>query len=448
MPIRIAHPSQIIKGEIHLTASKSESNRALIIEALCNDSLVIENLSISDDTKVLNELLNNSSQDKNEGSENPNKQKSGAVSDNNQRVLSVNLAGTAIRFLTAYLAIQDEKVVLTGAQRMKERPIKVLVDVLNQMGADISYKENEGFPPLNICGKKLFGEKITIDGGISSQYISALLMIAPKLAQGLTIAFEGEIISKPYINMTIEMMRYFGAAVQWEGDALVVASGNYKARDFKVEADWSAASYWYSMVALAKEADVTLYGLKQESLQGDAVVQSIYKNFGVTTEFVEGGIRLRKKSAFSTQDLELTIDFINCPDIAQTVAVSCAALNVKAKLTGLKTLRIKETDRISAIQTELTKLGFSVDVDGDDILINKKSSFVNLQKNLEQAHSQNDGVVSLAMPSVETYDDHRMAMAFAPLALQKSIIIEDQDVVGKSYPNFWKDIASVGFEVV
>ena len=403
MSITLSHPTGILKGEIHLTASKSESNRALIIQALCDDAFEIENLSISNDTVVLQQLLS---------------------SDENQ--LSVNLAGTAMRFLTAYLSIQNQEVVLTGAQRMKARPIKVLVDALKQLGAEISYQEKEGYPPLKISGKKLSGDKVIIDGGISSQYISALLMIAPTLENGLIIEFAGDIISKPYINMSIEMMRYFGTTVQWEGSNLEVKPGNYKAKSFKVEADWSAASYWYSMVALAKDADITLFGLKQKGLQGDSVVQEIYKSLGVVTEFIEGGVRLTKNSEFRIQSSELNIDFVNFPDIAQTVAVTCAALNIRAKLTGLKTLRIKETDRIAALQTELTKLGFSVEVDSDDIIINP----IGL-------------AISEFSQSLATYDDHRMAMAFAPLALHHSITIEDEDVVSKSYPDFWKDFDKV-----
>jgi 3-phosphoshikimate 1-carboxyvinyltransferase len=414
MAITLSHSSAILKGEIHLTSSKSESNRALIIQALSAGVFDLEKLSISNDTIVLKELL--SSQDDK---------------------LSVNLAGTAMRFLTAYLAIQNKEVVLTGAQRMKERPIQVLVEVLREMGAEISYQEKEGYPPLKIRGKKLFGEKVTIDGGISSQYISALLLIAPKLEKGLIIAFEGELISKPYVNMTIEMMRYFGAEVHWKDHSIVVAPGEYKGKGFKVEADWSAASYWYSMVALAKEADITLYGLKKESLQGDSVVQEIYKSFGVATEFIEGGIRLTKSPILNTQISIL--NFKDCPDIAQTVAVTCAALNAKVKLTGLKTLRIKETDRIAALHTELTKLGFSIDVEGDDILLN--SSFGTTQGGVIESLIQ-EGSTSLA-----TYEDHRMAMAFAPLAMQNPITIEDENVVVKSYPNFWKDLQHVGVKV-
>jgi len=431
MSITLSHLTGIIKGEIHLTASKSESNRALIIQALCDDAFEIENLSISNDTKVLKDLLNESLQEEALRAVKGNIKRSDDAPDNHQLTLSVNLAGTAMRFLTAYLSIQHGVIVLTGAQRMKERPIKVLVDALKQIGADISHQEKEGFPPLKISGKKLNGDKVIIDGGISSQYISALLMIAPKLENGLSIEYEGEVISKPYIDMSIKMMRYFGAAVQWEGNNLKVKPGNYKAKNFKVEADWSAASYWYSMVALAKEADITLFGLKQKSLQGDVVVQEIYKLLGVVSEFVEGGIRLTKNSGFRIQNPELNIDFVNSPDIAQTVAVTCAALNVKARLTGLKTLRIKETDRIAALQAELTKLGFSVDVENDDVLINS----------LPFGSAQG----AIAMASLETYYDHRMAMAFTPLALQNSIIIEDEDVVAKSYPDFWKDLESVGF---
>lgn len=401
MSISLEHPTQILKGEINLTSSKSESNRALIIQALCKDDFEIDKLSISDDTVVLQQLLNSE-----------------------EKELSVGLAGTTMRFLTAFLATREGEVVLTGEHRMKERPIKVLVDVLKELGADIAYVENEGYPPLKISGRKLEGGKIIIDGSVSSQYISALLMIAPKLEKGIQIEFEGEIISKPYIDMTISIMKHFGALVDWKVDSIVVKPGGYVTRDFIVEADWSAASYWYGMVALAKEADITLYGLQQESLQGDAVVQEIYKNFGVTTEFVDGGICLTKSNIALIDNLE--IGFLDCPDIAQTVAVTCAALNVGIRLTGLKTLRIKETDRVSALQTELNKLGFNVLVDGDDLMIKKSDS-------------------ELKKVPVQTYNDHRMAMAFAPLALIGEITVEDENVVSKSYPNFWEDLKKVEF---
>jgi 3-phosphoshikimate 1-carboxyvinyltransferase len=405
MAISISHPNQNLKGEILLTTSKSLSNRALIIQALCNEGVEINNLATANDTNVLQQLLNSQ-----------------------EKELSVGIAGTAMRFLTAFLAIKDNnEIILTGDNRMKERPIKVLVNVLKDLGAGIEYLENDGYPPLKITGKTLDGGKIVIDGSISSQYISALLMIAPKLKNGIQIEFFDEVISKPYINMTVQMMRYFGAIVKWDRNTIYVEKGEYQPKNISIEADWSAASYWYSMVALAKEGDVTLYGLQQESLQGDAVVAEIYKDFGVETEFVENGIRLTKDSKFRVLSSELEIDFVNFPDIAQTVAVTCAALNVKAKLKGLKTLRIKETDRIAALQTELNKLGFNVEVERDDLIIN--------QSNMD----------TISNSPIKTYNDHRMAMAFAPLALIRGITIEDENVVAKSYPNFWEDLKCVGF---
>lgn len=409
MMLSLSHLSKTIKGEIALTSSKSESNRALIISALCVDDFTIENLSNSEDTKILDLLLKSDKQ-----------------------VIDVYHAGTAMRFLTAYCCLQKGERILTGSDRMKQRPIKTLVNALRELGAKIEYIENEGFPPLKITGVPLKGGRLIIDGSISSQYISALLMIAPKLKGGLQIELKGELTSKPYVDMTISMMQYFGVHVKWINGAIVVAEGNYSQKAFKVEADWSSASYWYNMVALAKNAEIKLYGLKLESLQGDSVVADIYKNFGVTTEFIENGVRLTKTPNFKPQTLNLKLNFTNCPDIAQTVAVTCAALNVKAKLTGLKTLRIKETDRITALQTELNKLGFNVEVDKDDLIINRHSSE---SRNLPNWSSN----------SIKTYDDHRMAMAFAPLSLIVPITIENPEVVKKSYPNFWEDLEEVGF---
>ena len=403
MSVLISHPTQIIQGEIQLTSSKSLSNRTLIIHSLCEENFEINNLSNSDDTVVLQKLLNSKKTE-----------------------VNVNLAGTAMRFLTAFFAIKEGEVLLTGDDRMKERPIKVLVDALRQLGADIEYVENQGYPPLKIIGTKISGGKVSIDGSVSSQYISALLMIAPKLKNGIQIKFQGEIISKPYINMTIEMMHYFGVSVQWCNDTVIVKPSCYQSKEITIEADWSAASYWYSMVALAKEANIILYGLQNESLQGDAVIVAIYKNFGVETEFIKNGIKLSKTSNPSfVQPTNFEYNFSDCPDIAQTVAVTCAALNIKAKLTGLKTLRIKETDRVAAIQKELNKLGCNVGVVGDDLIINSS--------------------MELKQVTVKTYNDHRMAMAFAPLALVREIAIEDENVVTKSYPNFWNDLMAVEF---
>ena len=404
MALTLSHPTGILEGKIQLTASKSESNRALIIQALCEDSFEIENLSTSDDTTVLQTILNA-----------------------NKNELFVNLSGTAMRFSTAFCAIQTKEVVITGAKRMKERPIKVLVEALRKLGAEITYLENEGYPPLKIVGKKLMGDSLTIDGSVSSQYISALLMIAPKLKHGLSIQFEGEIVSKPYIKMTLEMMQYFGADIQWEGNTIVVQPGKYKGKKITIEADWSAASYWYSMVALAKKANIVLTDLKKNSWQGDAVVQEIYKPLGVQTSFVEEGLQLTKLTAQPKNSVNV-IDFVNCPDLSQTVAVTAAALNIATKLTGLKTLRIKETDRIEALKTELTKLGFEVDAVNDTIIIHQKRS-------IPTAFSE----------AITTYDDHRMAMAFAPLGLVNPITISHENVVKKSYPNFWKDLERLGF---
>ena len=406
MIVDLSHNKSSIIGEIVLTASKSESNRALIIQALCEADFEIDNLAIAEDTLILNELLQ---------------------SENIE--LSAGLAGTVMRFMTAYLSIRDNSYVLTGDQRMKERPIKILVDALKVLGADISYIEKEGYPPLSINGKILNGEHLELDGSVSSQYISALLMISPQLKNGLKIIFKGEIISKPYIDMTIKMMQYFGADVEWDNNSIIVKHGEYKARDFVVEADWSAASYWYGIVALSDNAEITLYGLKEGSLQGDSAVIEIYKNFGVTTEFIDGGIRLNKTSDFQFSTSDLKFDFVNCPDIAQTVAVTAAALNVKTRLKGLKTLRIKETDRIAALQKELNQLGFSVGVVGDDLIVNHIDR------------------IKVANTPVKTYNDHRMAMAFAPLALLAPIKIENPEVVKKSYPQFWENLKLVGFKI-
>jgi 3-phosphoshikimate 1-carboxyvinyltransferase len=409
MTLSLSHLSKKIKGEIQLTSSKSESNRALIIKTLCSDDFKIDNLSDSDDTKTLDLLLKS-----------------------DEKVVDVYHAGTAMRFLTAYCCLQNGERILTGSERMKQRPIKILVNALRELGAEIEYLENDGFPPLKIIGAQLKGGKIVIDGSISSQYISALLMIAPKLTGGLELIFKGELTSKPYADMTINIMQHFGINVKWVDGSIVVAEGNYLPKNFKIEADWSAASYWYSIVALAQDAEIKLYGLKPKSLQGDSAVIDIYKNFGVKTEFIENGVCLTKVLNFQLSTFNFQLNFTNCPDIAQTVAVTCAALNVKAKLTGLKTLRIKETDRILALQTELNNLGFNVEVDNDDLIVNRHS-----------CESRN--LPSWSRNSIKTYDDHRMAMSFTPLALIAPITIENPEVVKKSYPNFWEDIESVGF---
>lgn len=410
MNLKISGNINSLKGTINLTASKSESNRALIIRELCDQDFTINNLSESDDTRVLKELLE--------------KIKKG------ETVLNVGIAGTVMRFLTAYLSTKDGEYILTGEDRMKERPIKVLVDALNQIGANISYQENIGYPPLIIIGNELKSRKIKIDGSVSSQYISALIMIAPTLQNTFEIVFEGEIISKPYINITINMMRYFGVEAMWSESSILIDAKPYKAKDFYVEADWSSASYWYGIAALADDVDISLLGLRKDSLQGDSKVVKLYENFGVNTHFIENGVKITKNSNVSINNL-LELDFIDCPDIAQTVAVTCAALNLDAKFTGLKTLRIKETDRVLALQKELNKLGYNVSVKDNDLYVNKYSV----------QHYEWENV------SVKTYNDHRMAMAFSPFALLSPLTIENPEVVSKSYPNFWNDLESVGFNL-
>lgn len=421
MAITLSHNSKILTGNIELTSSKSISNRVLMIKVLSGLNFEIKNLAEAKDTQTLLKLLANDS-----------------------ITFDVGHAGTVMRFLTAFLAIKEGEFVLTGSERMQERPIKILVDALKTLGADIAYLKNEGYPPLQIKGKKLAGGSIEIDGSVSSQYISALMLVAPYLERGLTIHFLGEITSKPYLEMTAQIMRYFGAELSWNSTGMEIKSGKYIAKDFFVEADWSAASYWYGMVVLADKADVKLYGLQQNSLQGDAVVQKIYEQFGVNTEFIKNGIRLTKASNFQLPTSNFVLDFTECPDIAQTVAVTCAALNVPAKFTGLHTLRIKETDRIAALQSELTKLNYCVEVESDDLIILPS---LRTERSGEKQSARDNTIAScLAMTSIKTYDDHRMAMAFAPLGLLYPIIIEDENVVVKSYPNFWEDLKSVGFE--
>lgn len=411
MDVTLSHKETMSSGIICPSSSKSESNRILIIHALSGSNFDIDNLSDAEDTKVLTTILR-------------------AVERTDNGVLDVGLAGTAMRFLTAYLSIQEGKTFeLTGEERMKQRPVKILVDALRDLGADIRYLQNEGYPPLKIRGKKLSGKELVLSGSVSSQYISALLMIAPMFSDGVKIRFKGEIISRPYITMTINLMQYFGVKAMWDEDTIVVQQGIYQPNEISVESDWSAASYYYGIVALADNLSVELKGLNKESRQADAVVQKIYQQFGVITSYGGDGITLTKTGENQFVKEIFEYDFINCPDIAQTVAVTCAALNIKAKLTGLKSLRIKETDRIAALQMELTNLGFHVEVDDDDLLIHPVKA---INPNKKQW-------------AVNTYNDHRMAMAFAPLALLQQITIKNAEVVKKSYPGFWKDLNELGF---
>jgi 3-phosphoshikimate 1-carboxyvinyltransferase len=397
--------SGIVECSVTPPASKSESNRVLIIDALAGKNARLENLSNARDTQTMIRLL-----------------KSG------DSVLDVIDAGTTMRFLTAYLAITGQEKTLTGTKRMCERPIKLLVDALRELGAGIEYKEKEGYPPLAI---KKFEKKnaktnhISIRGDVSSQYITALLMIAPVLPKGLILELEGKIGSKPYIEMTLNLMKIFGISSEWKDNIIKIQNQEYKPASYKVESDWSAASYWYSIAALSKKATIEIRGYNKKSFQGDHVVSSIMEKLGVHSDFTDKGVILRKTDKV-VKSFEQ--DFTDCPDLAQTVAVVCAAKGVECTMTGLESLRIKETDRIVALQNELQKFGSDlVEVIPDTQFKIKNSQFkINNQ-------------------SVATYKDHRMAMAFAPLALLGNITIESPEVVEKSYPHFWEDLKTAGF---
>lgn len=409
MTLYLTKSDRRIIGDIHLAGSKSISNRALIIRALSGQDFPIHRLANAHDTELLDGLL----------------RQSGEVYD-------AGPAGTTFRFLTAYLSGQPGTQILTGTERMKQRPIGVLVDALRRLGAQIEYVEKEGYPPLRILAPSDFGRvrELSIPASTSSQYISALLMIAPTLRAGLSLRLEGKIVSRPYIEMTLRLMAHFGITYTWEGDTIQVAPQAYQARPFTVEADWSAASYYYSLAAMADEVNLTLHGLFEESTQGDAVIAEIMQAFGVATEYGEGWVRLRKAAAIVPEETVLEKNFIRCPDLAQTVAVACAGTGVRGVFTGLETLRIKETDRIGALQQELKKVGVSLQelppMTGEEYFEVSGQAKVNDR------------------PVFATYEDHRMAMAFAPLAMLGEIGVEEPMVVRKSYPDFWVDFAKLG----
>jgi 3-phosphoshikimate 1-carboxyvinyltransferase len=410
----IPHPVSI-----KITGSKSETNRLLLLQALY-PNLVLDNTSNSDDSEVMQKALNSQ------------------FTIHNSELIDVHHAGTAMRFLTAFFAIQEGKdlsdvaeVVLTGSSRMKERPIKILVEALKQLGAEITYEENEGFPPIRIKGKKLTQNKVSIPANVSSQYISALLLIAPKLEKGLELTLEGEITSIPYIKMTLALLNEIGVETSFVGNKITVCHAEFvSASRLTVESDWSSASYWYSIVALSEIGfQVTLSSYKGNSLQGDSALVEIYKDLGVETIFnSDNSITIAKKTTHNSQLITRNSQLNNCPDIAQTIAVTCFGLGIGCDLTGLHTLKIKETDRLEALKNELTKLGASVSVTNESLSL-KPSNLIN--ENI----------------TVNTYQDHRMAMAFAPLALKVPIRINEAEVVSKSYPDFWNDLKKVGFQI-
>jgi 3-phosphoshikimate 1-carboxyvinyltransferase len=419
--IILTKKSRSVNGTIHLTGSKSECNRALIIEALSNGKVKVENISDAADTVVLSEVLSLKSEVLSQKS----KEKDSGLKTQDLRLVNIGPAGTAMRFLTAYFTLQDEEVVLTGSARMKQRPIGILVNALRELGAHIEYVENEGFPPIKLKGSlEQLSNKVSIKGNISSQYITALLLIAARLPFGLELHIEGELTSRPYVEMTLAMLQTAGIQHSWEGNTISIQNQDFKATSLHIEPDWSAASYWYAIAALADEADLFLPGLTQYSLQGDSVITEIMANFGITSQFKDGGVHLQKEVKPLARKI---FDMKECPDLAQTVIVVCAALGHEATFTGLETLKIKETDRIKALQNELAKIGVKLIEKGQVYKLDCSEKFIP-----ERIF-------------VNTYDDHRMAMAFAPLALLiNEVEIEDAQVVEKSYPAFWKDLEKVG----
>lgn len=404
-------PPRQLEATVQLPASKSISNRALIIHALAEGGIVPQHLSDCDDTEVVIAALNGMPE-----------------------VIDIKAAGTAMRFMTAYLSVTPGEHVITGTDRMKHRPIAILVDALRSLGADIRYEGEEGFPPLRIRGQRLDGGLLEVPGNISSQYISALLLIAPTLRQGLELRLTGNIISRPYIDLTLWTMREFGADADWTaGDTITVKPQPYQSRPYFIESDWSAASYWYELTALygIGEGRVRLEGLMDGSKQGDSVVKYIFSLLGVKTTFDEASgpttVTLKRHQGSLTR---FDYDFVNCPDLAQTLVVTCCALDIPFHFRGLATLKIKETDRIEALKTELRKVGYLIHSENDSELIWEA------------------GRCEPSMEPIDTYEDHRMAMAFAPLAVKfPGLRINNPEVVTKSYPAFWDHLRQAGFTV-
>lgn len=403
-------PDGILEATISLPTSKSLSNRALILRALTPGGKgSIDGLAQCDDTDVLSAALSQ---------------------DPDVREVNIGAAGTAMRFLTAYYATLDGcDVVLDGSERMRHRPISALVDALRQAGADIEYAAEEGFPPLHIRGHLLAGGEVKVKADISSQYISALLMTGPLMANGLTLTLEGEIASRPYILMTLGMMAERGVEAEFYGNTITVPAASYRPGDFTIEGDWSAAAFWYEIAAVSS-GFVGLNGIKLPSLQGDSVVSNIYTYLGINTEDgEEADIDLL---ASPDQDARLNYDFSDCPDLAQAVITTCALLGIPFRFTGLHSLRIKETDRIEAMRRELLKIGVPVTITGDDLM-----------------EWEGKRTPVFEMPNFDTYDDHRMAMALAAVSIFiPGIIINDAEVVSKSYPTFWDDLRNAGFTVI
>lgn len=401
----IITPPKSVQTTIQLPASKSISNRALILNALSLSTAPIKNLSDCEDTQVIIDAFN---------------------SNTNQ--FDIKAAGTAMRFLTAFLAGMDGNWIIGGSKRMHERPIHPLVETLIALGADIEYIEKDGYPPLNIKGKKLKGGEVFLSGNISSQFISALLMVGPIMENGLIMHIENEIVSRPYIQLTIGLMAKYGVKVNWEGNTISVKQQKYKPVEITVESDWSAASYWYEIASLIPGSEITLKGLTKESLQGDSNVVNLFTDMGVTTEFESDGIIIR---SIKKRTKKFFHNFVNEPDLVQTFAAACCFKNTHFLFSGIQSLKIKETDRVQAMINEFKKLGYVLKE-------NEKGM-------LEWDGERCEPVVN---PSIDTYDDHRMAMSFTPGAIALgSININDPHVVSKSYPQFWNDLKHAGFKI-
>lgn len=393
-----------LQAQIAVTGSKSETNRLLLLKALFSN-ITLANTSNSDDSEVMLKALKG-----------------------NDEIVDIHHAGTAMRFLTAYFAVNEgREVVLTGSQRMTERPIKVLVEALQQLGAKISYEKEEGYPPIRIKGQKITANKVSIPANVSSQYISALLLVAPKLQNGIELTLVGEITSVPYIKMTLALLNDLNIQTSFEGNVIkVYPKQEVESKVMTVESDWSSASYFFSLAALSNEASISLSSYKETSLQGDSALVQLYSEMGIESKFENNQLTLIKQSNFTLKDV--TFDLNNTPDIAQTIVVTCLGLGIGCHLTGLHTLKIKETDRLEALRIELTKLGAKISVTNDSLTLVASKEIISNVK-------------------IATYNDHRMAMAFAPLALKVPIIIENAEVVSKSYPDFWNDMGNLGFQI-
>ena len=408
MKLALAQIADISNETLQITGSKSEANRLLILQALY-PQIKIENLSNSDDSQVMQQAIASTIEE-----------------------VDIHHAGTAMRFLTSYFATREgRKTLLTGSERMHQRPIKILVDALRDLGADISYEKEDGYPPILLNGKKITKNEVSLQANVSSQYISSLMLVAPTLKNGLKIALEGKVTSVPYIKMTLSLLKEIGATGSFENNVITILPLKQTNADtIVVESDWSSASYFYSLVALSKGAKITLGSYKEASYQGDSSLAEIYSHLGVKTTYANNTITLEKIAEVTkgSDAFNGALDLANSPDIAQTIAVTCFGLGVACHMTGLHTLKIKETDRLEALKTEIEKLGGRVTITNTDLKLDVSTEI-------------KPGV------AIDTYQDHRMAMAFAPLALRTNLIINEAEVVSKSYPDFWKDMKQLGFKV-